>query len=110
MHVVVETAGYLRKVQNLKLTEGEQEAIVAYLSDNPMAGDEIKGTGGARKVRFARPGKGKRGGYRVITFYSGLEVPVFLLDIYAKNQKEELTMAERKAIKAMVATLPIKEG
>jgi hypothetical protein len=54
--------------------------------------------------------EGKRGGYRVITFYSGLEIPVFLLDIYAKNQKEELTMTERKAIKAMVATLPIKEG
>jgi hypothetical protein len=47
----------------------------------------IPGTGGARKVRFAGRGKGKSGGYRVITFYSGPEVPVFLITLFAKGRR-----------------------
>ena len=50
----------------------------AWIAANPAAGDVIEGTGGARKVWFAGKGKGKSGGYRVITFFSGTDVPVFL--------------------------------
>jgi hypothetical protein len=59
------------------LTEREREAVVETIANNPAAGDEISGTGGARKVRVAGRGKGKSGGYRVITFYSGKDLPVF---------------------------------
>ena len=77
-HTVVETADYLKDARNAGLSEDERRAIVDFLSDNPTAGDEISGTGGARKVRFAAKGKGKSGGVRVITFYSGADIPIFL--------------------------------
>ena len=65
----------------------------------------VPGTGGARKVRFAGRGKGKSGGYRVITFYSGSEVPVFLITLFAKGEKVDLTQAERNAMKRELAGL-----
>lgn len=89
-HTVVETADYLKDARNAGLSEDERRAIVDFLSDNPTAGDEISGTGGARKVRFAAKGKGKSGGVRVITFYSGADIPIFLLNIFAKNEKIDL--------------------
>lgn len=57
------------------------------LAAHPDAGKVIEGTGGARKVRFAGKGKGKSGGYRGIAFFSGAQIPVFLLNIFAKNEK-----------------------
>lgn len=71
MHSVVETPDYLADARHAEVTEVERGRIVILLAANPMAGDEIPGTGGARKLRFAGRGKGKSGGYRVITFYSG---------------------------------------
>ncbi len=53
MHTVVETEEYLKDAKAAKLTKAEQDAIVDYIAENPMAGEEIPGTGGARKVRFA---------------------------------------------------------
>jgi hypothetical protein len=65
----------------------------------------IEGTGGARKVRFAGKGKGKSGGYRVITFFSGTDVPVVLLNISAKNEKIDLKPKERRALKTVLAQI-----
>jgi hypothetical protein len=78
---------------------------VDFIAVNPDAGKEIRGTGGARKVRFAGRGKGKSGGYRVITFYSDEDVPVFLLNVFAKNEKTDLTQAERNELKTVLAAL-----
>ena len=61
--------------------------IINYLAAKPAAGVMIEGTGGARKVRFAGRGKGKSRGYRVITFYGGDDIPLFLLDVFAKGDK-----------------------
>ena len=58
------------------------------------AGFVIPGTGGARKIRFSGRGKGKSGGYRVITFYAGADVPVFLLNVFVKGEKVDLSQAE----------------
>jgi hypothetical protein len=69
-------------------------------ANNPEAGNEIGGTGGARKDRVAGRGKGNSGGYRVITFYSGKGVPVFLLAVYSKGDRANLTKAERNELKA----------
>ena len=84
------------------MTEEERAEIVNFIAANPMAGNEIKGTGGARKVRFARPGGDKSGGYRIITFYSGVDMPVFLLSMFAKNEKTDLTPKERNALKKVL--------
>ena len=71
MQSVVETEEYLKDAKQAGLSDEERAAIVAYLAKNPEAGDEIRGTGGARKVRFAGKGKGKSGGYRLSPFSVG---------------------------------------
>jgi len=58
------------------MTVDENADLVAFLAENPLAGDELAGTGGCRKVRVAGRGKRKSGGYRTITFYSGEAMPV----------------------------------
>src|SRR5271169_2480134 len=103
MHSVVETPSYLVAARSNRLTEGEREAVVETIANNPRAGDEIGGTGGARKVRVAGRGKGKSGGYRVITFYSGSDVPVFLLAVYSKGEKANLSKSERSELKGILA-------
>ena len=65
-------------------------------------GDVIAGTGGARKLRFRGRSKGKSGGYRVITFFTGATFPVFLLNAFAKNEKANLTKAECAALKKIL--------
>lgn len=87
------------------MTEAEIEQLESFLSANPTAGEEIKGTGGCRKLRFAGRGKGKRGGYRTITFYSGTDLPVFLITVFAKGDKVNLSRAERNALAGMTKEL-----
>lgn len=81
------------------MTDDECRELVDHLAANPMAGDVIQGTGGARKVRFAGRGKGKSGGYRTITYYGGDDIPVFLLTVYAKGQRTDLSQAERNELR-----------
>jgi hypothetical protein len=69
---------------------------------------EIKDTGGARKVRFAGKGKGKSGGYRIITYYAAEDVPVFLLDIYSKGTKANLSQAQRNTLRKILSALAAK--
>jgi hypothetical protein len=96
---------FLGDARSLGLTDGERLAIVTWIAANPQAGDVIEGTGGARKVRFAGKGKGKSGGYRVITFFSGADIPVFLLNIFAKNEKTDLAPKERRVLKSVLANI-----
>lgn len=105
MHTVVETPQYLRDAKRIGLSARERQSIVECLARNPQKGDVIQGTGGARKIRFAAGGKGTSGGRRVITFYSGAELPVFLLGIFSKNEKIDLTAGERNALKGLLSQL-----
>ena len=66
-------------------------------------------------MRFAGQGKGKSGGYRVITFFTGTDIPVFLLNLFAKNEKTDLAPKERGVLKNVLADLvksyrPTKES
>ena len=63
------------------------------------------GTGGCRKVQFKKPGTGKSGGYRVVTYYEGGEIPLILLTVFGKNERANLDRAERNELKALVARL-----
>jgi hypothetical protein len=65
---------------------------------DPLAGDLIRGTGGLRKIRFARRGEGKSGGYRTIHYFAGDDVPVFLLELIDKRDRENLSRAEQNEI------------
>ncbi len=87
MHTVVETPAYLASADDEGLSAVERSVIVDYLARNPDAGEIMPGTSGARKVRFAGRGKGKSGGYRVVTFFAGEDIPVFLLDVYGKGSQ-----------------------
>ena len=98
MHAVAETRAFQRQAANAGMSEAEISALVSYLASNPMAGDEIAGTGGCRKVRVGGRGKGKSGGYRTITFYSGSQMPVFLLAVYSKGERANLSQSERNAL------------
>lgn len=106
MHTVIETPAYLASAKEEGLSDTEREAIVSHLAANPDAGNIMPGTGGARKLRFAGRGKGKSGGYRVITFYADADIPVFLLDVYSKDSQGNLTKAERNALRNILTALP----
>jgi hypothetical protein len=105
VQTVVETSAFLDDARSLRLSDGERLAIVTWIAANPAAGDVIEGTGGARKVRFAGRGKGKRGGYRLITFFSGTDIPVFLLNIFSKSEKTDLAPKERRVLKSVLARI-----
>jgi hypothetical protein len=101
MHTVAQTKPFVAAAREAGLTEEEIDDVVSYLAENPLAGDEIAGTGGCRKVRIAGRGKGESGGYRTITFYSGEAMPIFLLTVFSKGEKSTLTGKEKAALKAI---------
>jgi hypothetical protein len=72
------------------------------LCENPDAGDLIPGTGGARKIRIALPGRGKSGGARVIYYYRDSRNAIFFLTLYPKNKKSNLTSREKDAIREQI--------
>ena len=81
------------------------EALAIYLIDHPDAGDVIPGSGGARKLRWAAKGKGKRGGARIIYLYVLIAARVYLIRCYAKNVKVDLTADEKKDLRQLAAHL-----
>lgn len=91
---VVETPRFLKDAAVL-LAESERAALVSYLGSNPEAGDLIPDSGGVRKLQWALPGRGKRGGARVIYYFHGRLLPLFLLAMYGKGERATLTEAER---------------
>ena len=105
MQSVIETPGFLADAKEAGMAADEREAFVLFVAEHPEAGDIIPGTGGARKVRYRRPGTGKSGGYRVITYFGGEAVPVFLLSVFAKGDKSNLSQGERNAIREALAVL-----
>ncbi|MCT8971187.1 type II toxin-antitoxin system RelE/ParE family toxin [Microbaculum sp. A6E488] len=87
------------------MSDEERRAVIDTLASEPQAGDLMQGTGGCRKVRVAGRGKGKSGGYRVISVYGGPDIPVFLLTVFGKGEKSNLTKAERNALAKLTETL-----
>ncbi len=103
-HTVVETHEFARRALDL-LTGDQRRALIDHVAANPAAGDPIVGTGGARKLRWAAKGHGKSGGVRVISFFSGSPVPVFLLAVFGKGEKADLSAAERNELKGILAEI-----
>ena len=73
---VVETPLFLRKAEGI-WDDDDRAALVDFIARNPESGDVIPGTGGVRKVRWTRPGSGKRGGARVVYFYHNADAPIY---------------------------------
>jgi len=75
------------------------------LSSSPNAGRLIKGTGGVRKLRWAKEDTGKSGAYRIIYFFHSEDIPLFALNAFAKNEKANISNAERNELKQLTDLL-----
>jgi hypothetical protein len=75
------------------------------LAADPTAGALIPGGGGLRKLRIGLSGRGKRGGARVIYYYFNEDEPVFLLDVYAKNEADDLSAGELADLAAIAKAI-----
>ena len=102
----IETPSFTEKWHNLNLTDEDLRNLQnAIMCDPKSAGDVIPGTGGLRKIRIAAKNHGKRGGERVIYVDIEIKESVYLLNVYAKNEKSDLTTTEKKLLKAAVEIL-----
>lgn len=102
LQTVVELPEFLRRAKAI-MTEAERNALVDFVAANPDAGASLGG--GLRKVRFARPGSGKSGGYRTIYVFGGSRIPIFLVTVFAKNEKDNLARAEQAELIVLSKTL-----
>jgi hypothetical protein len=78
--------------------DDELRALQQQLIEEPEAGDLIRGSKGLRKLRWALPGRGKRGGARVIYYWRSAAGRIYLLYAYAKNSQADLTSAQTKLL------------
>src|SRR5258708_29570824 len=99
MHTVIQTSAFLADAADVGMSEEEREKCVNAISRDPKQGVVMPGTGGARKVRFPGRGKGKSGGYRVVTYYAADDVPVFMLAVLSKGERANLSKAERNELR-----------
>lgn len=105
LQTVVELDTFLKRTKAI-MSDEERVGIVTFLAANPEAGVALGG--GLRKVRVARDGGGKSGGYRTLYVFGGTHMPLFLLTVFAKNERDNLTKAEQATAvelsKQLVAT------
>ena len=93
MRTVVEFKLFTRLVEG-RLSAANRRALIDSIATHPESGDLIPGAGGARKLRWASSGRGKSGGARVVTYWHCHECPVYLITIYLKKERADLTQTE----------------
>ena len=101
---IAETSLFTRKAEKL-LTAHEREEMMLYLATYYAAGDEIPGTGGVRKIRFAARGKGKSGGVRIIYYFYDNQNPLYAIFLFGKNEQVDLTAEQKKDATAFAAII-----
>ena len=104
MITIAETEPFQKKISKLLSTE-EREDLISYLSEHPNSGVVIQGTGGIRKLRWARGNKGKSGGIRVIYYVHSELMPLYLLAVFGKNEKANISSVEKKDLSKLVKEL-----
>jgi hypothetical protein len=104
MLTIAELPEYIRRAEKL-MSAAERLDIVNYLAAHPKAGDLMEGTGGVRKLRWGRGAQGKSGGVRVIYYVHSEAMPLYLLTLFAKSERANLSKAERNALADMVELL-----
>ena len=101
---ITELPEYIKRADSL-LTDFERRAVIDYLAEHPLAGDVMEGTGGIRKLRWGRGSKGKSGGVRVIYYYHDQRIPLYLLTMFGKGERANLSKADRNALSRLVSIL-----
>ncbi len=104
LHTVAELRVYARQADRL-LDDAERRDLINYLAEHPLAGDVMKGTGGVRKLRWRRGGQGKSGGVRVIYYVHDEHMPLYLLTLFGKGDRANLTKAERNELASLARRL-----
>ncbi|WP_058517320.1 type II toxin-antitoxin system RelE/ParE family toxin [Legionella parisiensis] len=105
LQTVVELPEFIKQSQSC-MDEESKKSFIDYIAEFPLQGDLIVGTGGVRKIRWTGDSnKGKRGGVRVIYYYYDQTIPIFLLTVYGKNQKDNLTQEEKNIIKSIIGKI-----
>lgn len=104
MNTVVELPEFIRRAEKL-LRDAEQKDLIQYLAANPKAGVLVQGTGGIRKLRWKREGSGKSGGVRVIYYFHSEQYPLFLLTLFGKSEKANISKAERNMLAKLTEEL-----
>ena len=101
----IEAPAFNRNIANY-LSDDEYLELQMQLAENPEAGDLMPGTGGFRKLRWAdsKRGKGRRGGLRIIYFYFLADQQIWLMILYNKNEAPDLTVREKKLLRAALET------
>ncbi len=104
LNTIVELPEFQKRSEKL-LSKNERDELLFYLSANPKSGDLIQGSGGIRKLRWSAKGKGKRGGVRIVYFFYNHEMPLFLLTLFPKNEKVNLSNSEKNELAKMTKIL-----
>ena len=104
MITIVEVPEYIKLVSDCLSKKGQAE-LIEYLAINPESGDVIQGTGGIRKLRWATGGKGKSGGARIIYYYYNESIPLYLITIFKKGTKINISKAEANELQALARVL-----
>lgn len=104
MQTVAELPEFIRTADKL-LSLAERQDLIRYLALHPKAGDLMEGTGGVRKLRWRRGDHGKSGGVRVIYYYYDEQMPLYLLTLFAKGDKANLSKAERNELAELTGLL-----
>jgi hypothetical protein len=104
MQTIVELPEFLRRVDKL-LGESERQSLISYVAEFPKSGVIMRGTGGIRKRRWAREGGGKSGGVRVVYYFHNEQIPLYLLTVFGKGEKSNLSPSERKELAGLVKLL-----
>ncbi|MBL4821806.1 MAG: type II toxin-antitoxin system RelE/ParE family toxin [Gammaproteobacteria bacterium] len=95
--IFIETRTFSKLLSNY-LSDDEYRGLQAFLLQNPDAGSVVRGSGGIRKVRWSRDGKGKSGGVRVIYYWEKSDSEIWMLTIYAKSERATISGHELKRI------------
>jgi hypothetical protein len=104
MLTIAELPEYIRTADKL-FSESERQDVIRYLAEHPKAGDLMEGTGGVRKLRWGRGGQGKSGGVRIIYYFHDEVMPLYLLTLFAKGDKANLSKAQRNELAGLVQLL-----
>jgi len=103
--LVVRLKPYLRAMGRLGFDDAGMRGIEAAILAAPRAHPMIRGLRGVRKARFARPGSGKSGGGRVIYYVALSPDRLFMMAAYSKNERDDLSSDQRKAILAAIESI-----
>jgi len=101
---VVETREFQQRAAT-RMAETERQEFITFIADHPEDGPIMVGTGGVRKSRWGVGARGKSGGVRVIYYYHNPTLPIFLLTVFAKNERENLSQRDRNIVKQVVTEI-----